>query len=466
MKRKWLLLTLAVVAVLAFAACTGGKDETPTTPSGDNTPSTSDNTGDPTPPPTGGGKEVINLWAFTDEVPNMVARYIELNPSFGERYEINTTIIATDGGGYQLALDTALASGGATAPHLYTAEAAFVVRYSQGDMASFAGTYESLGIDNLRGKISDAGIAQYSVDLGSRNGEVVGLAFQATGSAVIYRRSIANAVWGTDDPATVQAKIGPGWDKFFEAANEVSAAGYSMVSGAGDIWQAVRNTGGPWIVNGSLNIHPDRMAMFDYAKRLRDDNLMNDAAGWSEAWFADMSGNGERESFCFLGPAWLINYVMAGNSGDTYGDWAIAVPPVGFTWGGTWIMPSTHVTDNVRDGVREIIEWITLDISDNGLQYHWANGTLFGDGGTKDTVASGTVMSRSDGTLDFLGGQNMFDVMVPAGAFADGSLFTQYDEDINAWFIDSANDYSRGDLSYDDALAQFRSQVSEFLGID
>ena len=57
-----------------------------------------------------------------------------------------------------------------------------------------------------------------------------------------------------------------------------------------------------------------------------------------------------------------------------------------------------------------------------------ANGTLEGPGGTKDTVASGTVMKKSDGTLSFLGGQNMFDVFVPAGAFATGKNKTQYDE--------------------------------------
>ena len=41
-------------------------------------------------------------------------------------------------------------------------------------------------------------------------------------------------------------------------------------------------------------------------------------------------------------------------------------------------------------------------------------------------------MKKSDGELDFLGGQNMFDVFVPAGEFANGKNLTQYDETINA----------------------------------
>ena len=47
--------------------------------------------------------KVINVWAFTDEVPGMIEKYIEAHPDFG--YEINTTIIATTDGAYQPALD-------------------------------------------------------------------------------------------------------------------------------------------------------------------------------------------------------------------------------------------------------------------------------------------------------------------------------------------------------------------------
>ena len=50
---------------------------------------------------TGCGKKgpednIINLWAFTDEVPKMVDEFLKANPDFG--YEVNTTIIATTDG--------------------------------------------------------------------------------------------------------------------------------------------------------------------------------------------------------------------------------------------------------------------------------------------------------------------------------------------------------------------------------
>ena len=131
------------------------------------------------------GSKTINLWSFTDEVPTMVEKFLEEHPDFG--YEVKTTIIATTDGAYQPALDQALAAGGSEAPDIYCAEAAFVLKYTQGDASQYALPYEDLGID-VDAKLEEAGIAQYTVDIGTNtDGKLVGLGFQATGGAFIYR---------------------------------------------------------------------------------------------------------------------------------------------------------------------------------------------------------------------------------------------------------------------------------------
>ena len=364
-------------------------------------------------------KKVINLWSFTDEVPKMLEKYKALNPKFAADYDIKTTIIATTDGAYQPALDQALIGGGDNAPDIYTAESAFVLKYTQGDAAKFAAAYKDLGID-VAGLLKKADIAQYTVDIGTNPAtkQLVGLGYQATGGAFIYRRSIAKAVWGTDNPKVIKTKVGPGWDKFFQAAEALKAKGYGIVSGDGDIWHAVEGgskTG--WIVNGKLNIDKDREAFLDLAKKLKDNGYDNDTQDWTDAWFADMKDASPKKVLGYFGPAWLINYVMAGNSGGkkpgegTYGDWAVCEPPLGFFWGGTWVIANKDT--KYKSVVGDIIKWITLDSSETGLQTYWANGTLNGPGGTKDTVASGTVMKKANGTLPFLGRQNMFDVFVP-----------------------------------------------------
>lgn len=475
-----LILALLLLMSMALTGC-GVKDNATNGKTGDSDKKTEDtnnddkktDTKDETP---GVVKEVtndpdvkvINLWSFTEEIPNMVKKFKEFNPDFP--YEIKTTIIATTEGAYQPALDQALATGGADAPDIFAAEAAFVLKYTQGDAYPYAAAYKDLGID-VDTLLKESEIAGYTVDIGTNpDGSLVGLGYQATGGAFIYRRSIAKDVWGTDDPAVIKEKIGPGWDKFYEAAADLKAKGYGIVSGDGDIWHAVENSSNKgWIVDGKLNIDPKREEFLDLSKKLKDNDYHNDTQDWQDAWFADMKDAGAKKIFGYFGPAWLINYVMAGNSGGsapgegTYGDWAVCEPPVGFFWGGTWVLANKDT--KVPAAVGEIIEWITLDSSDTGLQYYWANGTLNGEGGTKDTVASGTVMKKSDGTLDFLGGQNMFDVFVPAGEFANGKNLTQYDETINTSWREQVREYTAGNKSRDEAISSFKQNVADNLDV-
>lgn len=426
---------------------------------------------EPAQEPAATGDNVINLWAFTDEVPTMVEKFLEQNPDFG--YEVNSTIIATTDGAYQPALDQALASGGKDAPDIYCAEAAFVLKYTQGDASQYAAAYEDLGID-VASEIETADIAQYTVDIGTNpDGKVVALGCQATGGAFIYRRSIAKDVWGTDDPTEIKAKIGGGsgsWDQFFTAAEELKAKGYGIISGDGDLWHAVENSSDTgWIVDGKLNIDPKREEFLDLSKKLKDNGYHNDTQDWQDAWFADMKGEGEKEVLGFFGPAWLINYTLAPNCGGeavgegTYGDWAICESPIGFFWGGTWVLANKDTEK--AEAVGEIIDWITLNSTEEGLQYGWANGNLYGEGGTKDCVGSGTVMAMSDGSVEFLGGQNMFDVFVPANAYANGKNLTQYDETINIYWRDQVRQYTAGEKSREQAIADFKQQVADNLDV-
>ena len=423
----------------------------------------------------GFGPEKINLWSFTDEVPKMVGQYIKQNPEFADKYTVECTIIATDGGAYQTALDNAIVAGGETAPDIYTAEAAFILKYSQGDMARFAAPYKDLGID-VENKIKEADIAQYSVEIGTRDGEVVALGYQATGSAMIYNAEVAKDVFGTDDPAEIEKIVGAGsgdWNKFFEAAEKLKAKGYAAVSGPMDIWNPCEKSADTaWIVDGQLNIDPKRERYMDLAKTIKDKGYSNDSQTWSEAWYQDMKGEGEQKVFAYFGPAWLINYVMIGQSGGnkigegTYGQWRVCAPPVGFFWGGTWLLANKD-TDH-KEGVAELIEWITLDASETGLQYLWANGIVDWDNDpqtktAKDTVASAVVMSKSDGTLEFCGGQNIFPAFIAGNKYASGKAVTQYDETISGYFKDSAYRYANGYEDREEAIENFKTNVYDNL---
>ena len=420
------------------------------------------------------GKTVINVMSFTDEVPGMITKYFEAHPELAEKYEVKTTITATTDGLYQPALDQALSAKDSNSPDIYCAEAAFVLKYAQGDASQYAAAYEDLGID-VAALTEAADIAKYTIEIGTRpsDGKLVGLGYQATGGAFIYRRSIAKEVWGNDDPEFVAEKIGAGsgsWDAFFAAAAELKEKGYAIISGDGDMWHAVENSSDSgWIVDGKLTIDPKREAFLDLSKQLMDNGYHHDTQDWTEGWFADMQKDGG--VFGFYGPAWLINYTIAPNSGEgensSAGDWAVCPPNVGFFWGGTWVLAgNTVVGTDKAEVVADIIKWITLDTDEDSLQYHWANGTLNGEGGTKDTVASGTVMAKSNGEMEFLGGQDMFEVFVPANQYANGANLTQYDETINNYWRDAVRQYTAGNLSREDAINAFKQNVADNLDVE
>jgi len=464
------LMCFCMAAGVMVGCSDGGQTTAAPETSGDATTAAPETSGDETTAAASGEKTPLNLYVFTDEVQKMVERFLSEHPEWSDKYELKTTVTATDGGAYQQKLDAALAAGGEDAPDIYAAESAFVKKYTAGDMGQYAATYEDLGIADLDKKISDAKLANYTVEIGKNaDGKVVGLAYQSTGGVYIYRRSIAKDVFGSDDPEAVAKEIGPGWDKFFEAAKKCKDKGVAIVSGDGDIWHAIENGSDKgWIVDGKLNIDAKREKFFDYSKQLKDNKYHNDTQDWTEDWYADMSDAGKdagkQPVLGFFGPAWLINYVIGTHPdpNPTKGDWAITTSTEPFFWGGTWILANKDTTK--KDVIAAIIEWITLDTSETGLQYLWASGA-YNTSGTKDTVASEVVMDKADGTVEFLGGQNMFDYFKPANAAADPSKLTQYDETINGIWRDAVRQYTGGEAKKDEAIATFKTNVKEQLDL-
>lgn len=413
-------------------------------------------------------KEFI-LYTFTNEVEDFCKIYKEKNPDKFP-YEIKSTVVSTTDNLYEPALDAALAAGGSEAPDMYTAEAAFIVKYASGDASQYAAPYTDLGID-VENVCKTAEIAPYSMDLGrNKNGEIVALGYQATGSACIYRRSIAKDTWGTDDPAEITKKIGPGWDTFFKAAEDLKAKGYAIVSGDGDIWHPIENSSDKgWVVDGKLYIDPKREEFLDLSKKLKDNGFSNDTQDWTEGWYADMQDAGAKKVFCFLGPAWLINYTLASHCNGTkagegtYGDWAVCDSPIGFFWGGTWLLGNKD--SKIKKAVGDVINFVTLDTTEDGLQYKWANNLTGLEGKDKDSVASGVVMAKSDGKSDFLAGQNMFEYFIPANKYANGTNLTQYDGTINMEWRNQVREYTAGNKSREEAIKDFKDHIKDNLDI-
>ena len=417
----------------------------------------------------GSGDIEIMVYAVSGEVPNMIVQFMNQNPDMEAKYIVKYMYCNNDGQGYETKLNKALQAGEGTAPDLYIAEADYIFPYTQGEFSQYAATYEDLLGADVMNRIKEAGIADYSVNLGTNaDGKLVALAYQSTVGAFIYRRSIAKEVFGSDDPATVESAIGAGtqsWDKFLEAAETLKGKGYAIVSGLDDLYQVSdKACKTPWVVDGKFNIDKERTAYIDLAEKVIANDYSNDTASWGTDWYADMSDENERKVFGWFGPCWLINYVIAGQCEDkaAFGDYAVCKPNLGFWWGGSWLFANAQVLDDAdkKEFCAKFIEWVTLDTSETGLPYNFANGT-YAWTSAKDTVSSSVVLAKSNGTMDFLGGQDPFAIFIDATSFASSKCKCAYDADLNGFFQDTVSLYAHGKISKDDVMTKMYDLCEE-----
>ena len=155
------------------------------------------------------GGKVLNFYAWNEEFKGFFEEYYTLP----EGVEVEWIINPSDGGVYQQKLDDALLDEN-TQVDMFLAEADYIQKYA--DSAATA--------DITAAGVTDFSNAyEYTVKAASdANGVIKGVSFQCCPSALIYRRSIAKDVLGTDDPAEVQAAL-DSWVKDIAKLNLITS---------------------------------------------------------------------------------------------------------------------------------------------------------------------------------------------------------------------------------------------------
>ncbi|MBE7009217.1 MAG: extracellular solute-binding protein, partial [Ruminococcaceae bacterium] len=182
--KKFVSLLLALVMVLSLAAC--GEKSKPAADSGEQ------------------GK-VFNIYVWNEEFKGWFEKLYKVP----EGITVNWIITPSDGGGYQKKLDEVLPNNANAAADdkvdLFLAEADYVLKYVNSDVTQ---DITKIGVTDF------SNTYKYTVEAASdASGVIKGVSFQCCPSAMIYRRSIAKDVLGTDDPAEVQELVGS-WSKF------------------------------------------------------------------------------------------------------------------------------------------------------------------------------------------------------------------------------------------------------------
>lgn len=433
--KKLLSILLALLMVFTLVGCSGG---------GNNEPA--EDSVDPT--------KIVNIWTWNVEFWDFLGKYYadeivdEYTYKKGD-YVIKRTTYPSDGGAYQDALDAALLAQ-ADAPaeekvDLFLAEADYITKYTN---SAATLDVKSIGVTDF------SNTYQYTVQAASdSNGVVKGVSFQCCPAAVIYRRSIALDVLGTDDPTAVQEALSD-WDKFDAVAAQAKEKGYYMVATPVATYRVFsNNTTSPWVVDGKLNIDAAIQAWMDQAETYMTEGYAKYAAGiWSEENNSEMFKTGT--SMCYFGPAWYFNFSM-GNAQDPEngcpGDWAICQGPQAHFWGGTWILAATG-TDN-PDVVADIMNTFINDekvcsaLVENDAQF------------TNNQAVNNKYAADPNFGSDFLGGQNPNTVFAELAKNIRFENVSDYDQLINEKLQQNFLEYLQGTVDKDTALANFKEAV-------
>jgi ABC-type glycerol-3-phosphate transport system substrate-binding protein len=395
------------------------------------------------------GKLVI--WSFTDELANMTN-----NPQWGFKAThpgIDVEYSQTPSDQFQAKIDPVLASGQG-APDIIALESAFVRKYVEsGLLLDVTDIYEA----------NKSKLLAYPVEVGSYNGKVYGMSWQAAPGALFYRRSLAKKYLNTDDPKQVQAYFS-NFDKFFDTAKllrDKSNGSCVVVSSLGDLrnsfLSARKNS---WVVNGKVEIDPAMDQYMEICKKLHDSKYEGRVGQWSEGWFQGMRGELVDENkkpvevFSYFLPTWGLHYVLKTNAPATSGDWAMIQGPSSYRWGGTWV-GAYKGTKNVA-AAKEFIRFVSTD---DAFLEAWAKET-------GDLVGNLNVVNKIKDTYSepFLNGQNHYAEFAEMAKNVNGRLLQGSDEAIEAMFDEATTAYVNGEKSKAKAQADFLEQANSQFG--
>ena len=427
-KRLCLLMALATLTA-SLTACGGAKTDAPAAET-----------------PAEEGK-VFNIYAWNEEFKGFFEKYYQ--DKIPEGVEVKWTIVPSDNGAYQEALDAALLNQeNASADEkvdMFLAEADYILKYTGSD---YTQDITALGVTDF------SNTYQYTVEAASdAAGVVKGVSFQCCPSALIYRRSIAKEVLGTDDPAEVQAKL-DSWEKFDAVAVEAKAKGYLMTPSYAETYRAFsNNVSAPWVdADMKLSFDQNILTWMDQAETYVEEGYTLPEGIWDAGKNAEMGKDGK--ALCFFGPAWYFNFCMGPAHDEAMGDWAIVKGPQAHFWGGTWLLAPAG-TDNptiLADVMNAFIndEELCENLIRNESQF------------TNNQKVNQAVAEDPNYASEFLGGQNdvaIFAELAKDIKFQNITIYDQYmNEGLQTYFVE----YLKGAVgSRDDALMNFKTYLTE-----
>ena len=409
--------------------------------------------------------KVLNIQLPSDQfimlMENNYPGFVKTGDTTGKIGDIDVkfTITPTQDGAYEENLDKLLANNAKAAADdkvdIFYIEESYAKKYIDSNA-------------NVAMKLSDLGITasdlsdQYKFSqqiVTDQNGDIKASAYSIAPVGLIYNRSIAKAVLGSDDPAEVQKAVSD-WGKYDDTAAAMKQAGYLMTATAQDTFDLYADhVSSPWVVKDKVSIDSNLKRWANDSKAKIETGQTTGAFAWSEEWSEGFKAPGT--VFCYFGPSWFYKFNM-GNAPDSpwggddgsvsyKGGWGICEGPESAHHGGSWLCAATG-TDN-QTLVSEFIKTMTTDKAtlESLANYEFVN--------SKSILHK--LADSADKAEAVLGGQNPYEVLVANADKLDLPNTCPFDSEFNDLFQSiMIEEYFSGNVdSYDKAVEIFQNEV-------
>ncbi|MBQ4001750.1 MAG: ABC transporter substrate-binding protein [Lachnospiraceae bacterium] len=392
--------------------------------------------------------KVFNIYAWNEEFKGFFEKYYKVP----EGVTVNWIINPSDNGVYQQKLDEALLNQANAAADdkidMFLAEADYIGKYVDSDYTMDVTSFGFKNADTMY---------DYTIKAASDSkGVCKGVSFQCCPAAVIYRKSIAKDVLGTDVPEEVQAQI-DSWEKFDAVAAKAKEKGYYMTASFAETFRAFSNNcTSPWVdKDNKLQFDPQITAWMEQTKKYIENGYTLTAGVWDQEKTDQMFKTGK--TMTFFGPAWYYNFCM-NNAMDPengcVGDWCIVKGPQAYFWGGTWLLAATG-SDNT-EMLKDIFESFTIneEIVDHLVkdENQYPNNTK---------IAEKYANDASYGNTAILDGQNDIKIFAELAKDIKWENHTNYDQLLNEGLQNKLQEFYNGSVDEATALKNFYQYVKE-----
>lgn len=469
MKRKKLMsVLLAGAMVLGLAACGGNGQSAGTSASSEPSSSesvtqTEEQTGEAAGTQAAGGNKLV-VWTLAKDLETFADYYMEKNPDV----VIETVVI--EPANYVTKVQTAL-NGGQKEPDIIVGEPQMLEDFYD------AGYFEDLNQAPYNAQDYADQIVDYVWEVGQdADGIQRAISYQITPAGIYYRRDIATAVFGTDDPEEV-GKLFADYPTILNTAQTLKDAGYRIFASDAEINYFSGDSA--WVIDGTLNVDQGRHNYMELCISLYKDDLTAYANQWSTPWYQAMAGevpilsadiqnyaddsvdvwNAEQfaeatagmettEVFAFGLPSWGV-LTMRDNVMETSGKWGVCAGPAYGFGGGTFIGISSQ--SERKDLAWDFLKFCTLD-EDTA---NWWIATSEGD-----TVSLVPVLeAHAEDANEVYGGQKLYAFWLEQAKGIDYSKITRYDKVINDAWGSAITAIKTGEKTKEEAISEFYDVV-------